>query len=233
MDLGKLYGVGLGPGDPKLITLRAAEILRSVDLIFTVISPNAQSSTSRSIVESLNPKGEIRTLSFSMSRDAEVRSKNSAENAAKIVLALQSGQHCAFATLGDPMTYCTFGYVLPLICETLPNLDVEIVPGITSFAMLAARSQQVLVENGETLRVIPVFRADQSEALYFPQSSSTILLKTYRNREKLWQRLEQEQDITLVYGENLGMAEEYLSESLDTIKERPAEYLSLVLVKKS
>lgn len=233
MDLGKLYGVGLGPGDPKLITLRAAEILRSVDLIFTVISPNAQSSTSRSIVESLNPKGEIRTLSFSMSRNAEVRSKNSAENAAKIVLALQAGQHCAFATLGDPMTYCTFGYVLPLIRETLPNLDVEIVPGITSFAMLAARSQQVLVENGETLRVIPVFRADQAEALRFPQASSTILLKTYRNREKLWQRLEQEQDITLVYGENLGMAEEYLSESLDTIKERPVEYLSLVLVKKS
>ena len=71
MAAGKLYGVGIGPGDPGLVTLRAAEILRGADVVFTVASANRTHSVSRAIVESLGPlRGEARTLSFSMSRDA-------------------------------------------------------------------------------------------------------------------------------------------------------------------
>ena len=73
MKPGKLYGVGIGPGDPRYLTLRAADVLRSVDVIFTVISQNASSSVSRSVVESLEPRGEIHLQIFSMSRDKAVR----------------------------------------------------------------------------------------------------------------------------------------------------------------
>lgn len=81
MKPGKLYGVGIGPGDPRYLTLRAADVLRSVDVIFTVISQNASSSVSRSVVESLEPRGEIHLQIFSMSREKAVRAAQVQANA--------------------------------------------------------------------------------------------------------------------------------------------------------
>ena len=117
MKPGKLYGVGIGPGDPRYLTLRAADVLRSVDVIFTVISQNASSSVSRSVVESLEPRGEIHLQIFSMSRDKAVRAAQVQANADAIITELKAGRDCAFATLGDAMTYSTFGYVLEIIRE--------------------------------------------------------------------------------------------------------------------
>ena len=149
MKPGKLYGVGIGPGDPRYLTLRAADVLRSVDVIFTVISQNASSSVSRSVVESLEPRGEIHLQIFSMSRDKAVRAAQVQANADAIITELKAGRDCAFATLGDAMTYSTFGYVLEIIRESIPGVELEIVPGITSFATLTAKAGTVLVENGE------------------------------------------------------------------------------------
>ena len=87
MKPGKLYGVGIGPGDPRYLTLRAADVLRSVDVIFTVISQNASSSVSRSVVESLEPRGEIHLQIFSMSRDKAVRAAQVQANADAIITA--------------------------------------------------------------------------------------------------------------------------------------------------
>ena len=140
MKPGKLYGVGIGPGDPRYLTLRAADVLRSVDVIFTVISQNASSSVSRSVVESLEPRGEIHLQIFSMSRDKAVRAAQVQANADAIITELKAGRDCAFATLGDAMTYSTFGYVLEIIREAIPGVELEIVPGITSFATLTAKA---------------------------------------------------------------------------------------------
>ena len=145
MKPGKLYGVGIGPGDPRYLTLRAADVLRSVDVIFTVISQNASSSVSRSVVESLEPRGEIHLQIFSMSRDKAVRAAQVQANADAIITELKAGRDCAFATLGDAMTYSTFGYVLEIIREAIPGVELEIVPGITSFATLTAKAGTVLV----------------------------------------------------------------------------------------
>ena len=73
MKTGKLYGVGIGHGAPQYLTLRAADVLRAVDVVFTVISPNASNSVSQSVVDYLQPRGEVRLQVFSMSRDKAVR----------------------------------------------------------------------------------------------------------------------------------------------------------------
>lgn len=232
MKPGKLFGVGIGPGDPRYLTLRAAEVLRDVAVVFTVISQNAADSVSRSVVESLNPQGEIRLLVFSMSRDTAVRSAQVAANAEAILDVLRTGRDCAFATLGDAMTYSTFGYILDIIRAEIPELELEIVPGITSFATLSAKAEQVLVENGEQLRVIPSFRSEMADTLDFPRHSTTILLKTYRSRKALLQRLEREEGIEIVYGERLGMDDQFLSRDRDEIAARPETYLSMIMVKK-
>ena len=111
MKTGKLYGVGIGPGDPQYLTLRAADVLRSVDVVFTVISPNASNSVSQSVVDYLQPRGEVRLQVFSMSRDKTIREEQVRANAEAIIAELRAGHDCAFATLGDAMTYSTFGYV--------------------------------------------------------------------------------------------------------------------------
>ncbi len=232
MKSGKLYGVGIGPGDPRYLTLRAADVLRSADVIFTVISRNASSSVSRSVVESLRPRGEIRLQMFSMSRDRVTREAQVQANADAIIDELRAGRDCAFATLGDAMTYSTFGYVLDRIRKAIPGVEVEIVPGVTSFATLAAKAETVLVENGEQLRVIPSFRSDMAESLDFPKGSTTILLKTYHSRAALLDRLAREENVEVLYGEHLTMEGQTLLTDPDAIRERPEEYLSLIMVKK-
>lgn len=232
MQYGKLYGVGIGPGDPRYLTLRAAEVLRAVDVIFTVISRNADDSVSRNVVEWLEPRGEIRLQTFTMSRDARERAAQVRANAEEILVELRAGRDCAFATLGDAMTYSTFGYVLRIIRQQHPELDVEIVPGITSFATFAAKAKTVLVENGQQLRVVPSFRAEMADSLQFPAGSTTVLLKTYRSRKALLERLAREEDVEILYGEHLSMPDECILADLPAIAERPETYLSLMLVKK-
>ncbi len=232
MKLGTLYGVGIGPGDPRYLTLRAVEVLQQVDVIFAVVSRNAETSVSGTVASFLKPRAAIRVLEFTMSRDSAERHKRVIDNANAIIAALQAGRDCAFATLGDATTYSTFGYVLRHIQAQLPQLEVEIVPGITSFATLAAKSKQVLVENGEQLRIIPSFRAEMADSLEFPEGSTTVLLKTYRSREALLQRLEREEGMRLVYGEHLAMEGEVILDSIESIRQRPEEYLSLIMVKK-
>ena len=232
MKLGNLYGVGIGPGDPRYLTLRAAEVLRSVDVIFTVISAHATDSVSRSVVESLSPRGEIRQLVFSMSRRTAERQAQVEANAAAILDELRAGRNCAFATLGDAMTYSTFGYVLPLLRARLPELAVEIVPGIASFVTIAARAGTVLVENGQELRVIPSFRPEMAEEISFPPGSTTVLLKTYRSRKALLDRLAREEQVDILYGEHLAMPDEVILRDAAAIEQRPEAYLSLIMVKK-
>ena len=84
-------------------------------------------------------------------------------NADAIIAELKAGRYCAFATLGDAMTYSTFGYVLEIIREAIPGVEWEIVPGITSFATLTAKAGTVLVENGEHLRVNPTLKPEKDE----------------------------------------------------------------------
>ena len=138
MKPGKLYGVGIGPGDPRYLTLRAADVLRSVDVIFTVISQNASSSVSRSVVESLEPRGEIRLQIFSMSRDKAVRAAQVQANADAIrllneampsdkVLAIRSLEALAKVANGKatkiiiPSELQNLGGVVPSIKELLTD----------------------------------------------------------------------------------------------------------------
>ncbi len=232
MKPGKLYGVGIGPGDPQYLTLRAADVLRSADVIFTVVSKNAVNSVSQAVVEQLRPRGKIKRQIFSMSRDKTVREAQVQSNAEAIINDLRAGRDCAFATLGDAMTYSTFGYILDFVRKAIPDIELEIVPGITSFATLTAKAETVLVENGEQLRVVPSFRSDMAESLEFPKGSTTILLKTYRSRTALLDRLEREKDVEILYGEHLTMEEQALLTDPKAIRARPETYLSMIMVKK-
>ena len=118
---GKFYGVGIGPGNPEYLTLKAVNVFRSVDVVFTVTGPNSDFSISEAVVRSVGGvKAEFRKLVFSMSRDARTRQEQIEKNTAIIEGVLSRGLDCAFATLGDAMTYSTFGYILSLLLSRNP-----------------------------------------------------------------------------------------------------------------
>lgn len=231
---GKFYGVGIGPGHPEYLTLRAVNVFRSVDVVFTVTGPNSDFSISEAVVRSVDGvKAQFHKLVFSMSRDAKTRQEQIERNTAVIEEALSRGLDCAFATLGDAMTYSTLGYILSLLVSRHPDLYTEVVPGITSYCTLAAHSRQILVENGERLRVIPAFKPDMADSLEFPPGTTTVLMKTYRSRARLMERIRREKDVRVIYGESLGMPDEFITDDIDVIAARPEEYLSLMFVKKA
>lgn len=228
----KLYGVGIGPGDPSLLTLKAVSVFKSVDIIFTVTGKNSKRSISLDVVESIDGlTTERRELLFTMSKNPVVRQNAVRENALLILDELRKGKSCAFATLGDAMTYSTFGYVMKIIKAEEPELPIEVIPGITSYSTFAARAGQVLVEDQECLKIVPGFESNRVDQIEVKPNEPTVIMKTYKSRNALIEKFSKDNAYSFIYGAYLGMENEFISSDKEEILSRPDDYLSMLMVK--
>lgn len=150
---GTLYGVGVGPGDPDLLTLKAARLIREAPVIAVPVTRPDGDSYALSITAGMVPPGRtVLRLHFPMTRDVAARAAKRKAAAAQIAEHLRAGRDVAFLTEGDPLLHSTFGYVL----EHLPGeFPVAVVPGVTSVTAAAADAAQPLVNAGERLAVLP------------------------------------------------------------------------------
>ena len=233
MALGKFYGVGLGPGDPGLVTLRALEVLRAVQVIYAAASQQSSRSVSGRILDALPGVTADRCeLAFTMSNNFDERLARIDEHAARILDRLRSGDDAAFVTIGDPMTYSTCGYLLRILRRLEPELAFEIIPGVNSWSALAAASAEPLVEDNEILRIVPGYLAPDSAVLesVMKPEGTVVFLKTYRERDR-YADLLRERGCRMVYGANIGLANEFFSKDPEEISSRPEEYLSMLLGK--
>ena len=188
---GILYGVGVGPGAPDLLTLRAVRVLGEVDVILAAASPRNDFSAALDTARPhLRPDVRVERLEFPMTRDKAVLREAWRVAAQTTRGVLESGQSAAFLTIGDPLVYSTFGYLMRTLGECAPHLSVEVVPGITSFQAAAARTRTVLCENGETLRIIPGINSRQSLEDSLHESDTAVILKAYRNIPAIVEALE-------------------------------------------
>ena len=153
---GCLYGVGVGPGDPELVTLKAQRVLQRVPIICVPQSETSQDSCALSIARSFIDleRQEILRVGFPTD-DAEAASQVWEKAADTLALRLRQGQDVAFITEGDPMLFSTFSYVLESIRSNHPDLTVEIVPGVSSVMAAAARASVPLVTHGQRLAILP------------------------------------------------------------------------------
>jgi len=150
--LGKFYGIGVGVGDPENITVKAAKRLHEVDVIVLPEAKSGEGSTAFNIVkEYVKPEVEQLFLEFPMIRDVEARKVFRKNNADVISAELEKGKKVAFLTIGDPMTYSTYTYVLEHISD---DVEVETIAGITSFNSIAARLNIPLMVGDEDLKVV-------------------------------------------------------------------------------
>jgi len=231
---GTLFALGAGPGDPELLTIKAARILGRVDAVFAASSSKNDYSVSLAIVqEHIGPEAGIIRLGFPMTRDKKALAAAWEENARTVADFLRSGRDAAFITLGDPSLYSTFGYLAPVLRSILPDANIEIVPGVTSFQAAAAKTGRILAEAGENLIVLSGIREEDDLKRALSVADNAVVMKAYRNFPAIKNALA---DLGLIdktaFVSRLGHEGEIVCEKLSDAPEHP-HYFSLCLVRTS
>ena len=231
---GCLYGVGVGPGDPELVTLKAMRVLQEVPIICVPQAETSQDSYALEIVRSYldQDKQEILRLTFP-TNDAEAAGEVWRGAADQIGERLSRSQDVAFITEGDPMLYSTFSYVLDAVCQHYPDARIEIVPGVSSVMAAAASSSVPLVTHGQRLAILPAVYGidDLSEAI--ANYDTIVLMKVNRTLLQALANLEQ---LGLagkgIYVRRASTAREEVVRDLSTLSEEDLDYFSLLIIKR-
>ncbi len=158
MSSSRLIGVGVGPGDPELVTVKGVNTLRAADVVVVPVMDTGERGRAEATVLHYVPQERIVRVVFALNERSDHARREAAWDAAgERVAELLAAHSCvAFATIGDPNVYSTFTYLAQTIGELVPDAVVETVPGITAMQDLAARSGAVLTEGTEPLTLVPV-----------------------------------------------------------------------------
>jgi len=180
---GKLYGVGVGPGDPELLTIKAVRVIKEADIIFTAAQ-------------------------------------------------LKKGKKVVFLTLGDPVTYSTFGYILKKMDCIMPEADIETIPGITSFHAASARLNRILVEGEESLLVTSgAFGGEQIR--HNNGVENVAIVKAYKNIKDINNALKETGfDNKAVAVSKCGRKNERIVKNIDELERKEPDYWTLILASK-
>lgn len=224
---GILYGVGIGPGDPELITLKAVRIIEQCPVI-AVPQTGKDRRVALSIAEQAVPRlheKEILSLPFPMTRDTAVLEANRNAVATQLAAVLQQGKDVAFLTLGDPTIYSTYFYIHRRIQQQ--GFTAQMVAGVPSFCAVAAKLDLSLAQAEEPITIIPASYPCTAQMLQTP--GTKVLMKTGKAMEQVKTLLQQNgfyDQAKMV--QNCGLEGERIFLSLDQA-DNSAGYLSVII----
>lgn len=229
----RLIGIGVGPGDPELITIKAIQALQgSAPILVPATEASAQGpGRAETIVAAACPEvaERIVRVPFSMADSSGVTKRRAASwqtSADAAVAAFANGaEQVGFATIGDPSVYSTFSYLADAVREQLPQVLVEVVPGITAMQALAAASGVPLVEGDEILALVPLKSGVEPLLKVAEVVDTCVVYKAGRHLAELRTQLAQTGGRAIA-GINVGLPEERLV-PLDQLDEAP--YFTSVL----
>lgn len=230
---GKLYGIGVGPGDPGLLTLKAKEILDKCGIIAYPVRKVGEGSTAFDIIKQVVDVSEksIEEFLFSMDPDDSVREKCRADAMDKMCRLLDNGEDIAMVTLGDVGVYSTYMYIDNEIASR--GYETEVVPGIPSFCHGAALAGMPLMIGNEGLAVVPVAK-ENSKLLHeaLRNFDNVVVMKAFKSMNLIAGEMDEleipRSGATVV--SNVGMEDQYIG-PLDL--EREYGYFTTVIVKKN
>lgn len=222
----KLYGVGVGPGDPELLTLKAVRVIKECEVL-AVPGKTKEDSVAYGIALAAVPQMEEKEticIHMPMTKDEKKLKESHEKGAAQIVRLLKQGRSVAFLTLGDPTIYSTYIYLQRIVQEA--GYETAIISGVASFLAAGAALNIGLVEKDEQLHIIPSSYVVK-EALQLP--GTKVLMKTGKKMPLVKEAVAQmNADIYMV--ENCGMEGERICHGAEEIPE-DSGYYSLIIVK--
>jgi precorrin-2/cobalt-factor-2 C20-methyltransferase len=231
----RLVGVGVGPGDPSLVTVKGVQALREADIVLVPVMDTGETGRAEATVRHHLPDdAKIRRVVFALGDAGGPRRRREAwRRAAEAVRdAFDEGASVvAFATIGDPNVYSTFTYLARTVRRLAPGVAVETVPGITAMQDLAARSGTVLVEGDEQLLLIPVAAMDDvAVADAMAVQGTVVAYKCGSDMPAVLQALEEYDRLEdAVYGAALGLPGEDIRKASELDPDAAAPYLSTVI----
>jgi len=230
---GKFYGIGVGPGDPELLTIKAQRILSAVDILCVPKSKIEKESLALSVVQGAVPKEyTLLELQFPMSRDQALLEQSWQQAGRQVAQKLVAGQDVAFITIGDPTLYSTYGYILSYLRANHPAVVTETVPGVSSITACPAYIQEPLVEGEEKLAVIPAAYSLEDLQHILDIFDTVVLMKVNRRLPELLAFLKNTGSFDTHFVHRCGYPDQFATDQPETILEQKLHYMSLMIVKK-
>ena len=233
MKKGKLYGIGVGPGDSKLMTVKAVEILQSADMIITPKTEKKDGSVAFHIASPYIPeKTEILPMVFQMNNDMDAVARQWTENSRIIQEKLDEGKNLVFLTLGDPMLYSTYMYIFRALEGT--DYEAETIPGIPAFLGIASYLGMPVAEWEETVLILPATADPEKIDRALAAADHAVIMKVYKNWAYIQSELRKHGLIkNAVMVSRAGLPDEVVQRDLDALPEdyKP-NYLSTILTKR-
>ncbi|KOG33919.1 precorrin-2 C(20)-methyltransferase [Streptomyces resistomycificus] len=233
----RLIGVGVGPGDPELVTVKGVNALRAAEVVVVPVMAAADGTDvgepgrAEATVLHYVPQEKVVRVVFALNERSDRARREAAWDAAgeQVARLLKAHGSVAFATIGDPNVYSTFTYLAQTVGDSVPGVVVETVPGITAMQDLAARSGAVLTEGTEPLTLVPVTAGSAvlKEALNGP--GTVVAYKFGRQAREVAEALRETGRIDdAVWGSALGLPEESIRPAGD-LDGAPLPYLSTLI----
>ena len=229
---GKFYGIGVGPGDPELLTYKAVRLLGEVDVVAVPVAGPDKKSTAFSIAESfIGDRCRVLEIDFPMTHERSKLEKAWETGRKMISTALNRGESVAFITLGDPMLYSTYIYLYHHLHQA--GYAVFIVPGINSFSAAAAAAGVPLTFGDEKMAILPgaaVIELSDEELAGF---QTFALFKVANYYEQVVERLERagrlKGSVLII---NCGQPGERIVSDLKSVLGKKLSYFSLIISRK-
>lgn len=231
---GIFYGIGVGPGDPELLTVKAIHAIEKVDVLIAPKTEKKDGSVALSIARPYLKKDvEIVYQVFPMVKGfAENNTAAWEENKREILELLKAGKNVAFLTLGDPMFYSTYIYVYRLLEHE--DITIETIPGVPAFAAIASLVGQPIVEGDDILAIIPATAALEKVNNALKVADNAVLMKVYKNHTEIIDMLSANNmadEAVLV--SRAGLDDERIVRDVVKNKEEKLNYLSTILTRHS
>ncbi|MFI0514054.1 precorrin-2 C(20)-methyltransferase [Streptomyces sp. WSLK1-5] len=231
MSSSRLIGVGVGPGDPELVTVKGVNALRAAEVVVVPVMDTGERGRAEATVLHYVPQEKIVRVVFALNERTDHGRREAAWDAAgdRVAQLLAAHASVAFATIGDPNVYSTFTYLAHTIGALVPGVVVETVPGITAMQDLAARSGAVLTEGTEPLTLVPVTAGSAvlKDALNGP--GTVVAYKFGRQAAEVAEALRETGRIeNAVWGSALGLEAESIRSAAE-LDGAPLPYLSTLI----
>lgn len=233
--LGMFWGIGVGPGPAGMLPVAAAEALKSADLVFVPRARGSELSVARQCVADLDlAPDRLRDAPFDLELERSELGSHYAALAGAIARELRAGRNVAYLTIGDSMTYSTYGYLLSALTQLLPGLSHRTFPGITSYAAAAAALGWSLGEGKERMLILPC--PDQPDRLRRDIATHDIVVLMKIGDRLPWVlQLLRELGIAehCAFARRIGLPDELLSRDVGALAAGEAMgYLSILLIRK-